>query len=38
MAKVKIDYLAFSYYASRTLDSDPIPASTPVNNYMLFWR
>jgi 6-phospho-beta-glucosidase len=36
MAKVKIDYLAFSYYASRTLDSDPIPAGTPVNNYMLF--
>jgi 6-phospho-beta-glucosidase len=36
MATVKVDYLAFSYYASRTLDSDPIPPGTPVNNYMLF--
>lgn len=36
MATVKVDYLAFSYYASRTLDSDPVPPGTPVNNYMLF--
>lgn len=36
MATVKVDYLAFSYYASRTLNSDAIPAGTAVNNYMLF--
>ena len=36
MAQVKIDYLAFSYYASKALDSDPIPPGTPVNHYMQF--
>ncbi|WP_087943261.1 glycoside hydrolase family 1 protein [Yokenella regensburgei] len=36
LATIKNDYLAFSYYASRTLDSDAIPQGTPVNNYMLF--
>ena len=36
MAQVKIDYLAFSYYASKALDSDRIPPGTPVNNYMQF--
>ena len=36
MATVKVDYLAFSYYASRTLNSDAIPPGTAVNNYMLF--
>ena len=36
MAQVKIDYLAFSYYASKALDSDPIPPGTPVNYYMQF--
>lgn len=36
MARVKVDYLAFSYYASRTLNSDAIPPGTAVNNYMLF--
>ncbi len=36
MATVKVDYLAFSYYASRALNSDAIPPGTAVNNYMLF--
>ncbi|HBM3225324.1 TPA: glycoside hydrolase family 1 protein [Klebsiella oxytoca] len=36
MEQVKIDYLAFSYYASKALDSDPIPPGTPVNYYMQF--
>ncbi|STV08814.1 putative family 1 glycoside hydrolase [Klebsiella pneumoniae] len=36
MATVRVDYLAFSYYASRTLNSDAIPPGTAVNNYMLF--
>ncbi|HGA2975912.1 TPA: glycoside hydrolase family 1 protein [Klebsiella aerogenes] len=36
MARVKVDYLAFSYYANRTLNSDAIPPGTAVNNYMLF--
>ncbi|EMH4162001.1 glycoside hydrolase family 1 protein [Pluralibacter gergoviae] len=33
---VKNDFLAFSYYASRTLDADRIPEGTAVNNYMQF--
>lgn len=32
---VKNDFMAFSYYASRTLDSDAIPENTPVNYYLL---
>ena len=36
MATVKNDYLAFSYYASKTLDSDAIPPGTAVNYYLLF--
>lgn len=32
---VKNDFMAFSYYASRTLDSDAIPENTPVNAYLL---
>lgn len=32
---VKNDFMAFSYYASRTLDSDAIPENTPVNDYLL---
>ncbi len=36
MATVKVDYLAFSYYASRTLNSDRSRRGTAVNNYMLF--
>ncbi|MDM4530816.1 glycoside hydrolase family 1 protein [Klebsiella oxytoca] len=36
MEQVKIDYLAFSYYASKALESDPIPPGTPVNYYMQF--
>jgi 6-phospho-beta-glucosidase len=27
--------MAFSYYASKTLDSDAIPEGTPVNDYLL---
>lgn len=34
LASVKNDFLAFSYYASRTLDSSAIPPGTAVNNYM----
>ena len=36
LATVKNDFLAFSYYASRTLDADRIPEGTAVNNYMQF--
>ncbi len=32
---VKNDFMAFSYYASRTLDSEAIPENTPVNAYLL---
>ncbi len=34
LATVKNDFMAFSYYASKTLDSDAIPEHTPINNYM----
>ena len=30
LARTKNDYMAFSYYASKTLDSDAIPEGTPV--------
>lgn len=36
IAQNKNDYMAFSYYASRTLSSDPIPEGTEVNYYMQF--
>ncbi|GHD92831.1 6-phospho-beta-glucosidase [Pseudocitrobacter faecalis] len=36
LSTLKNDYMAFSYYASRTLSSDPIPEGTAVNHYMLF--
>lgn len=36
LAKTKNDYLAFSYYASKSLDSDAIAPGTAVNNYMLY--
>ncbi len=29
LARTKNDYMAFSYYASKTLDSDAIPEGTP---------
>jgi 6-phospho-beta-glucosidase len=32
----KNDYMAFSYYASRTLDTDPIPEGTEVNYYLKY--
>ena len=32
----KNDFMAFSYYASRTLDSDAVPEGTPVNYYMQY--
>jgi len=35
IARVKNDFMAFSYYASKTLDSDAIPADAPVNYYLL---
>jgi len=35
IAHVKNDFMAFSYYASKTLDSDAIPADAPVNYYLL---
>lgn len=34
-ARTKNDFMAFSYYASKTLDSDAIPEGTPVNYYLL---
>jgi 6-phospho-beta-glucosidase len=34
IARVKSDYMAFSYYASKTLDSDAIAADAPVNYYL----
>lgn len=36
LAQTKNDFLAFSYYASKTLDSDAIPPGTTVNNYLLY--
>ncbi len=30
------DFMAFSYYASKTLDSDAILQGNPVNNYLLY--
>ncbi|WHP29971.1 glycoside hydrolase family 1 protein [Trabulsiella odontotermitis] len=36
LTTTKCDYLAFSYYASRTLDSDVIPAGTAVNDYLTY--
>lgn len=36
LTTTKCDYLAFSYYASRTLDSDAIPAGTAVNDYLTY--
>ncbi|EPB6869433.1 glycoside hydrolase family 1 protein [Enterobacter asburiae] len=35
LAHTRNDYMAFSYYASKTLDSDAIPEGTPVNYYLL---
>ncbi len=35
IARVKNDFMAFSYYASKPLDSDAIPADAPVNYYLL---
>lgn len=35
LARTRNDYMAFSYYASKTLDSDAIPEGTPVNYYLL---
>ncbi len=35
LARTKKRYMAFSYYASKTLDSDAIPEGTPVNYYLL---
>ncbi|SFR01637.1 6-phospho-beta-glucosidase [Enterobacter sp. kpr-6] len=35
IARMKNDFMAFSYYASKTLDSDAIPADAPVNYYLL---
>ena len=34
IARVKNDFMAFSYYASKTLDSDAIGMDTPVNYYL----
>ncbi|MCL9671872.1 glycoside hydrolase family 1 protein [Citrobacter sp. MNAZ 1397] len=34
IARVKSDYMAFSYYASKTLNSDAIAADTPVNDFL----
>nr|WP_318382245.1 glycoside hydrolase family 1 protein [uncultured Enterobacter sp.] len=34
ISRVKNDYMAFSYYASKTLDSDAIPQDAPVNYYL----
>ncbi len=34
IARVKNDFMAFSYYASKTLDSDAIAPGTPVNDYL----
>ncbi|MDX6041831.1 glycoside hydrolase family 1 protein [Scandinavium lactucae] len=36
IAQNKNDYMAFSYYASRTLDSDPIPEGCAVNYYLQY--
>jgi 6-phospho-beta-glucosidase len=36
IARNKNDYMAFSYYASRTLDTDPIPEGTEVNYYLKY--
>ena len=34
IARVKNDFMAFSYYASKTLDSDAIAPGTPVNYFL----
>ena len=35
LGQMKNDFMAFSYYASKTLDSDAIPHDAPVNDYLL---
>jgi 6-phospho-beta-glucosidase len=34
IARVKSDYMAFSYYASKALNSDAIAPDAPVNYYL----
>jgi len=36
MAKMRSDFLAFSYYASHAIDHKKIPEGTPVNSYLEF--
>ncbi|HBI09196.1 MAG TPA: 6-phospho-beta-glucosidase [Franconibacter pulveris] len=36
LEQMKNDFMAFSYYASKTLDSDAIPHDAPVNDYLLY--
>lgn len=38
IAKLRSDFLAFSYYSSTTINADNIPAGTPVNFYMDFGK
>ncbi|EGT5682874.1 glycoside hydrolase family 1 protein [Cronobacter turicensis] len=36
LAQMKNDFMAFSYYASKTLDSDAIPDDAPVNDWLRY--